>query len=59
MMKSFFCEIERKDGSDSSVLRSYIDGRRKLNCREKILTPLSSQYWYGPIILEAIDVKKS
>ena len=30
-----------------------------MNWRAKILTPLSGQYWYGPMIFEAIDEKKS
>ena len=37
---------------------SNIDGRRNVNCRENILTPLSSQYRYGDMILDAIEVKK-
>ena len=51
--------IQRERTDEIRVFKSYIDGRRKLNWREKILTALSSQYWYGPMILEAIDVEKS
>ena len=53
VMTRSFCETDRKEGSDST------DARRKLNCREKILTPLSSQFWHGDIIFEAMDVKQS
>ena len=54
-----FCEIDRKEGSDSSVFKSFIDGRRMLNYIENINTPFPSQVWYGGIIFEAIEVQKS